>query len=115
VLAAQRNETELALTRQAGERVAGVRGQRRVAPQMVLRRVERAGRGAELLGHDDAGAVEVDPLPPQRVKLAGAKAGECSDLQPRRKRWTRQFAGVRDDLPYLLLGRWLLVALALAA
>ncbi len=115
MLAAQRNETEFALTCQAGERVAGVRGQRCLAPHVVLWRVERAGRGAELLAYDDARAVEVDPLPPQRVKLAGAKAGERGDLQPRRKRRTCQFAGVRDDLPYLLLGWWLLVASALAA
>src|SRR6202042_2786982 len=82
---------------------------------MVLRRVESSGRGAELLGNDDPVAVEVDPLPVHRIQLAWAEAGERCDLQPGRERRARQFAGVGDHLPYLLLCRGLLVASSLAA
>jgi hypothetical protein len=73
VLASQRDETELALSRQRLERRAGVCGQRRLTPQMVLRRVEPAGSSTELFGDNDAIPVEVDTLPAQRVKLAWTK------------------------------------------
>jgi hypothetical protein len=91
-----------------------VSGQWRLAPQMVLRRVERTGRRAELLRHDYPVPVEVDPLPTQRIKLTGTQTRERRHLQPGGKRRARQFARVSDHLPYLLLGWGLLVASALA-
>src|ERR1700734_291000 len=115
MLAAERDETEIPLSCRAKECSAGVHRQRSIAPQMVLRRVESSGRRAELLGHDDAVPVEVDPLPAQRIKLTRTQARERRDLQPGRKRRARQFAGVSDHLPHLLLGWGLLVASALAA
>ncbi len=115
MLAAQRDETELALACQSQERNAGVCGQRSLAPQMVLRRVESSGRGTELLGHDDPMPVEIDPLPTQRIQLTGTQARERGHLQPGRKRRTSQLARVGDHLPYLLLCRGLLVTPALAA
>ncbi len=77
---------------------------------MVLRRIESAGRSAELLRHDDPGTPEVDPLPSQRIQLPRPQPGERGNLQPRRERRTGKVARVLDDLPHLLLGRWLLIA-----
>jgi hypothetical protein len=105
VLAAQRDEAEISLARQPQERGAGVCGQRRLAPQMVLRRVEPPRRRAELLSDDDPVAVEVDPLPPQRVQLPRTQAGERGDLEPRRERRGGQPVSVGDDLPDLLRAR----------
>lgn len=103
VLTTQRDEAELAPVRQAQERVAGVRGQRRLAAQMVLGRVERSRGSVELLGDDDPVPVEIHALPAQCVKLAGAHSGKRGDLQPSGERWAGERAGARNQLPYLLL------------
>jgi len=98
VLAAQRDEAEISLARQAEERGAGVCGQRRLASQMVLRRVEPPGRRVELLRDDDPVAVEVDSLPAQRIQLPRPQAGKRGDLEPCRERWGGQPTSVGDNL-----------------
>jgi Nucleotidyl transferase AbiEii toxin, Type IV TA system len=46
-----------------------VGGQGRLAAQMVLRRVKPPRRGAELLSDHDPVPLEIDLLPPQRIKV----------------------------------------------
>lgn len=82
MLAAQRHKTELALAREGGECLAGVRGRRGVSPQMILGRVETAGGRVELLIHNDPLTLEVHPLPAQRVPACRFGNGATSGTAP---------------------------------
>jgi hypothetical protein len=97
MLAAQRDEAELALAREGFECGAGVDGQRRLATPVVLGGVELARRGIELLGDNDPVSGELDAFPSQRIELTRPQTRECGHLQPGRKGRTREPMSALDD------------------